>query len=1286
MAPNACSAVVHVAAHPIPTPPTLSFFLSFFALPQVIQTLPNGHTDMITQLAFQSCSPAARPGIRIVSGDASGRLLLWDVVAGKQIVELSDPKTKTSSGKAVVALSWLPSENGFGGREGLILSLHSGSPLSMWNANNGALIWTVTLPEALDGFSLDPFVRNRLCLFTSESLIIVDDFSLAKAPENLKNKFNVTAGPNSSARGKSSSSKMMPKEQTLRVVFSKYSRNHLYLMFPKEILVMDLAINQTIASLALERGGSPFQTLIPCTRKNFVYCLHQNGSISTRGQSTGTVSARGAFEVFAQSESIRLAKSSRILGIALNPLDETGLSLMTSDGRVLFYRYGSFEVSIDRALPRTQATHRRSSHFVLQNVIESSSSFPLCSLMCPEQLWGGFGQATSSTYGYGGRSDYGIGGYSLEDDKKLLAVGTVSGHLHIFDMETCSLEQKFYVNNGSGVKGLDWAGRNQVICFGSDDAGSAQALFTNSVVRVDLRSGVVETIREKNDSSPLIGVKVSLLEQYALLIFGDQPLELWDMNTSSLLKTMPEAFPTVAGLMWSVSSLKKGSPVRPSKRASPRRSPGPFGVGGGAGGLDEDHAKVANIKEHFVVSSHDGHLFHFSVEGSIVRHGARIPADPVMATVTCLAWKDDWIVTGDAGGGLHIWDLKSRVSRSIGTTNGAVKQIEFAPLPGSTQFLVLFVEGVSIWDASTASVLDEWDPERAFGSSKEPTAQVASVAWVSADRPLLVMADGSINVYDEQLTEATSQISDYNLKAGLQLCNAFDAKTSTAAKALLQHQPKRAKVIQTKAAAAALIATAAYDATRRNSNIPTTPARPISRSSAHSPDHTHGGGGSNGGGGATHDTTSGAASSDAARLQRLLGNIPNMFLTPMADASTIAGRCLISAQLYGDDYELKFWTIFDHYMAMNKSMQEAMPGGPGRAQSSPMAGSNASSGSKMPIDVRELGLPELGMQAGGGGSAASMAAAALASANAAGFGGGVAADAAVPKDERLPACFGVLCDADELRLQQLDSLAVHTSRKLDGKDARHITERHVLLGQHAQAVQMLLETDAKDETFYADSLRACVIAAVRTPATAQNTIKLVAMNLIAAGKLDAGVELLCLVGCHLDACYYLQSEGLWQRAALLAKATLHYAAYSEVLSRWVEHLASSSLNAEAVLVCLTFGRWLKALELLYELKWPSLTALFAEACIENELLNPQSSDPTVSARLEMVWTRASEWAKKSLGDESIAKQYDALAKAAAAAATAAIAARNAAAKVTAIAEAKEAAQEAARVAENEAEA
>jgi hypothetical protein len=369
-----------------------------------------------------------------------------------------------------------------------------------------------------------------------------------------------------------------------------------------------------------------------------------------------------------------------------------------------------------------------------------------------------------------------------------------------------------------------------------------------------------------------------------------------------------------------------------------------------------------------------------------------------------------------------------------------------------------------------------------------------------------------------------------------------------------------------------------------------------------------------------------------------------MFWEPMSNANTVSARCLITAQLYGDEYELKFWTVFEHYLQLNQSMQ-----GGGNKAASDTASEGGGGGAKLPVDVRQVGLADAALGARAGGAASMNTSAGVAAAVAVVavgapilIGGETILPRAVPKEERLPACFGVLCDAEELRLQQLDSLAVHKARKLEVTEARHITERHVLLGQHTQAVQMLLETDAKEESFYADSLRACVIAAVRTPATAQNTIKLVAMNLIAAGKLDEGVELLCLVGCHLDACYYLQSEGLWRRAALLSKATLHYAAYSEVLSRWVDHLSSSSRNAEAVLVCLTFGRWMKALELLYELKWASLSALFADACVENELL--QQTDLKVAVQFELVWTRAAEWAKKTLGDDALATKYAELAE------------------------------------------
>ena len=68
-----------------------------------------------------------------------------------------------------------------------------------------------------------------------------------------------------------------------------------------------------------------------------------------------------------------------------------------------------------------------------------------------------------------------------------------------------------------------------------------------------------------------------------------------------------------------------------------------------------------------------------------------------------------------------------------------------------------------------------------------------------------------------------------------------------------------------------------------------------------------------------------------------------------------------------------------------------------------------------------------------------------------------------------------------------------------------------------------------------DSLRACLVASIRSSGASQSTIKLVATNLIASGKLNEGVQLLCLIDKGLDACRYLQTYGAWDQAAWLAK-------------------------------------------------------------------------------------------------------------------------------------------------------
>ncbi len=84
-------------------------------------------------------------------------------------------------------------------------------------------------------------------------------------------------------------------------------------------------------------------------------------------------------------------------------------------------------------------------------------------------------------------------------------------------------------------------------------------------------------------------------------------------------------------------------------------------------------------KEHFVFTDPEGQLYHFSVEGNAIRDGTKVPAESSLGTITCIAWKSDHIVRGDADGNLNVWDVRTRTSRNIATNRGAVKKLRFAP-------------------------------------------------------------------------------------------------------------------------------------------------------------------------------------------------------------------------------------------------------------------------------------------------------------------------------------------------------------------------------------------------------------------------------------------------------------------------------------------------------------------------------------------------------------------------------------------------------------------------------
>ena len=76
----------------------------------------------------------------------------------------------------------------------------------------------------------------------------------------------------------------------------------------------------------------------------------------------------------------------------------------------------------------------------------------------------------------------------------------------------------------------------------------------------------------------------------------------------------------------------------------------------------------------------------------------------------------------------------------------------------------------------------------------------------------------------------------------------------------------------------------------------------------------------------------------------------------------------------------------------------------------------------------------------------------------------------------------------------------------------------------------------------------------------KSKIKLISTNLIANGKLNDGIQLLCLIGLVQDACRYLQDSQKWDKAIWLAKMRLNDENLVDVIKRWSDYLSMPQIN------------------------------------------------------------------------------------------------------------------------------
>ncbi|XP_037759290.1 WD repeat-containing protein 11 isoform X2 [Chelonia mydas] len=1077
--------------------------------------------------------------LRLASADASGKIIVWDVATGTIRCEIQEHT------KPIQDMQWLWNQDA---SRDLLLAVHPPNYIVLWNADTGTKLWKKSYAENILSFSFDPFDPSHLTLLTSEGIVFISDFSPSKAPASSGKKVYISSPHSSPSHNKlvaatgakkaldkvkilitneKPSAESVTLNECLQLSYLPSKRNYMLLLYPREILILDLEVNQTVGVIAIERTGIPFVQVIPCFQRDGLFCLHENGCITLRVRRcnisiTGTSNEDPdpdpvqelIYDLRSQSDAIRVTKTVRPFSMVCCPVNENSTALIVSDGRVMIWELkstvsgrnlrnsnssasplyspvafcgipvGAFQnklpdLSLDNMIGQGAVTGEEQLKnyffqevhlkFLLTGLLSGLPLPPFAIRMCPP-----------------------LTTKNIKQYQPLLAVGTSNGSVLVYNLTSGLLHKELSIHSCE-VKGIEWTSLTGFLSFATSTPNNL-GLVRNELQLVDLPTGRSIAFRgERGNDEPAIEmIKVSHLKQYLAVVFKDKPLELWDVRTCTLLREMSKNFPTVTALEWSpthnLKSLKKKqlaareAMARQTVVSDTELSSVESSV---ISLLQEAESKSElsqniSAREHFVFTDTDGQVYHLTVEGNSVKDGARIPPDGSMGSVTCIAWKGDTLVLGDVDGNLNFWDLKARVSRGIPTHRSWVRKIRFAPGKGNQKVITMYTDGAEVWDTKEVQMVSS------LRSGRNVNFRILDVDWCTSDKVILASDDGCIRVLETTMKSTCFRMDEQELTEPVWCPYLLVPRASLALKAFLLHQPWNDKCTLD-------ILHIDYPENENIKNL----------------------------------------------LQKQLNSLSNDVKKLVLDPEfTLLQRCLLVARLYGDESELHFWSVASHYL-YSFSQEKAQT-------------------TKTTDSLQEKLINPLDI------------------------------------------CYDILCENSYFQKFQLERVHLQEVKRSTYDHTRKCADQLLLLGQTDRAVQLLLETNAENPHYYCDSLKACLVTTVTSSGPSQSTIKLVATNMIANGKLAEGVQLLSLIDKAADACRYLQTYGEWNRAAWLAKVRLNSEECADVLKRWVDHLCSPQVNqkSKAILVLLSLGSFTRVAEMLHSMRYFDRAALFVEVCLK----------------------------------------------------------------------------------------
>ena len=596
-----------------------------------------GHRHPTTSVEW--CEMSKTRGIErgnscvLASGDESGCIIVWDIRKARKICSFAEDGNNNGK-KSIIQMKWLNGDNVY------LLSLSANNVLSLWSTHSSARIWEIEFPEAITGFSLDPFTLKSCCL-PSESgwTYFINDINVKKKPADIQRRLHGTIDKKTGAT-----------QTTLKdFICSPHTRNQFYVVTKKDISVFDLTIKQTIHGKYLKGGRSDFQTLYTFeSDPNVMYSLHEDGTLclweynGEKFESTICDVVRGSKH--------GADRPGLLYGLSISPQDHSKVAAVSADGKVWIW-----SVNLSNKLKQPNQSPPTPEEIIPP----AFDGIPKRIKVNTKWVLVGLAEFTSST----------ISSLKVSPFNDSVAVGTTSGLLLVYDLLTGTLKVKHDVFNNAPVLGIRWFGSHSILCFSSSVFERKKDKKNNELRLIDLLSGKHTSINVNRGSGEdsnkkdegkggIKGIRVSNSYKYLVVILQDRPIEVWRLDTLKLIRMIP--FANVTSLEW--CPLSKGNPER----------------------------------EMLYFATTDGSLHFYKVENYKVEPDVK-KQKVFYNQVTALAWKHEILVSGDSVGNINIWDLQNKKARTLSTHRGMIRKITFSK--EHNHVLVMFSEGeFGIWD------------------------------------------------------------------------------------------------------------------------------------------------------------------------------------------------------------------------------------------------------------------------------------------------------------------------------------------------------------------------------------------------------------------------------------------------------------------------------------------------------------------------------------------------------------------------------------------------------------